>query len=668
MRISRQHGRHDSPGGELTFEEALRLAGARPQAAGEALEKRFRACRESGDISGACLAWCGVLTARALERKFAADSFSLSGLEFARENFHRLDPGSLAATVAVWIAALYSTVEPGNPECERWESTAFDLAARDNQPVVWLMLGITAAARRIWHGASFSAFVRIAKQIDGLPSPEPAGPHLTAAWRAARIQCDLLHAACSGEAASAQIAEGMRGAALAGIDSDGTPFGSTAFLRDLISGKLDDARTYFHRVAGFAPGFAPYDAWVFSFYKTWMLLAMRDFEAAMLESGRGLVYAQRAAVPHATAWAKFTYARVITVMQVATPTWHRLAEARREARRTRITALVFLCRLASALAALRLGHTTKAAALAAPALEYLEQSHLFHPPLFGSADFMRLVECVCAAGAPNPAPKLCEVHGIRANRGPDLPSRPAAEVEVFCLGAFSLKRGGRVLSWPRKAPRRPLDLLKATIAHGENGAPVAQLVDSLWPGMDGDRAHHAFTMALHRLRAILGEEAVVMREGQIKLNRESVWVDAFAFEEDAPTSEKQGLQHDKYRIALYRGVFLPDHPDAAWARQARDRLRDRHRNLVRRTSETFTASGAWRDALDLLNDALDRDPSAEVFYQGAISACLAGGLRAEASTYYERCKIQLCDQFGLSPSAKTESLYRMVLRTAPSAN
>jgi DNA-binding SARP family transcriptional activator len=194
------------------------------------------------------------------------------------------------------------------------------------------------------------------------------------------------------------------------------------------------------------------------------------------------------------------------------------------------------------------------------------------------------------------------------------------------------------------------------IASGTDGAPVERLTDMVWPGLEGDKARKAFSTALYRLRGLLGEGALVLNAGRLRIASESVWVDALAFEAavatGAPTRES---------LSLYAGPLLGDE-DEAWILPARNRLAEMHRNAICRLGEGLLARGRWREALEVFGAALQRDSIAEVFYQGALAACLAGGLRAEASALYERCRKEMSEQLGLSPSARTLELYRAVIR------
>ena len=86
------------------------------------------------------------------------------------------------------------------------------------------------------------------------------------------------------------------------------------------------------------------------------------------------------------------------------------------------------------------------------------------------------------------------------------------------------------LEFSGKAPRRVLAVLKAVVAGGGKPVPSARLVDALWPDDEGDAGRKALDVCLVRLRKLLGHaEAVLVRDEQVSLNRETCWVDAWAF-------------------------------------------------------------------------------------------------------------------------------------------
>ena len=90
-----------------------------------------------------------------------------------------------------------------------------------------------------------------------------------------------------------------------------------------------------------------------------------------------------------------------------------------------------------------------------------------------------------------------------------------SSVRVYCLGHFRIERkaGGSSLD---HAQQKPLALLKALIALGAQHVPLDQILDSLWPDSEGDAAQTAFTSTLYRLRQLVGQDALLLRNRQLR--------------------------------------------------------------------------------------------------------------------------------------------------------
>jgi hypothetical protein len=143
-----------------------------------------------------------------------------------------------------------------------------------------------------------------------------------------------------------------------------------------------------------------------------------------------------------------------------------------------------------------------------------------------------------------------------------------ARVETF--GGLEVLRDG-VPAEPRRAQRKPLELLTLLVARGPRGARVAALAAALWPHSDGDTALHALETTAYRLRRILGDPAaVVQRGGRLALDSRRVFVDAWAFEALAARADALRAAGDLPRArrsadsacSLYRGEPFgeEDHP------------------------------------------------------------------------------------------------------------
>ncbi|MBC5766236.1 BTAD domain-containing putative transcriptional regulator [Ramlibacter albus] len=250
------------------------------------------------------------------------------------------------------------------------------------------------------------------------------------------------------------------------------------------------------------------------------------------------------------------------------------------------------------------------------------------------------------------------VRHVVAQRGLAAPPGAGAadwpwQVVVRTLGALSLERAGEDIAFGRKPPRKVLELLRYLLVAGERHAPAAQVVDALWPELEGDEAHRAFLTALHRLRKLLGEAAVLHREGRVGLDARVVHVDRATFEDllgRAPC--EAGL---RAAIALYGGPFLGPEADG-WAITVRDHLRGRFIRAVCDLGAMLAGRGAHADARVLFESALLREPAAEELYQGAIAACAALGLRGEAVALLRRAEQEIGLAFGVAVSPRTRRL------------
>lgn len=188
---------------------------------------------------------------------------------------------------------------------------------------------------------------------------------------------------------------------------------------------------------------------------------------------------------------------------------------------------------------------------------------------------------------------VCKMLGLRriAPPAPDADPWPWP-LRLRTFGRFEVQAGGRWLQWGAKAPKKPLELLQATLAldaGSGRGALVAALIDELWPSANGDAAQNAFNVALSRLRKLLGDaQAVQQRDSRLHLDRERVWTDVAALQrlaERVDSDETPDAEALADRLLdVYRGPFLAD--DAApWAAACRERQRARLRRALSRLIE-----------------------------------------------------------------------------------
>lgn len=216
-------------------------------------------------------------------------------------------------------------------------------------------------------------------------------------------------------------------------------------------------------------------------------------------------------------------------------------------------------------------------------------------------------------------------------------------VRIRALGGFSVNLDGVALETRGKAQRRPLELLKRLLVHGEQPLDHLSVLDQLWPELDGDAARNAFDVAVHRLRKLLGcADAVRLDGGRLHLDARRVWVDSLAFEHlcgaveagTAPTLQPVAQQ----LLEIYRGPLLPGE-DAPWIEPARQRLRRKFEHAL---GHLAVAADVPPDhALELYRRALDVEPHSESLLRGLLQAHRACGQAIEAERAERRLREML---------------------------
>ena len=243
------------------------------------------------------------------------------------------------------------------------------------------------------------------------------------------------------------------------------------------------------------------------------------------------------------------------------------------------------------------------------------------------------------------------------------------QVRIYTLGRFAVVIDGDPLRHPTKAQRKPLDLLKALIAHGGRSVSLGVLVGELWPELVSDAGQNAFHLALHRLRRLLVvKDALALHEGKLSFDPHHLWVDAWAFERlvgQAESFVNGGSDLDESRgralaarlLKLYAGHFLRE-DEVPWAAAQRERLRSKFLRTVAMLGGVLERAKGLDEAIDLYRRALELDALAEEFHRGLMRCLATLGRVAEALDAYRRCRDILSITLGVAPSAATQAVYR----------
>ena len=214
---------------------------------------------------------------------------------------------------------------------------------------------------------------------------------------------------------------------------------------------------------------------------------------------------------------------------------------------------------------------------------------------------------------------------------------------------------------PAGLPQRPLDLLRALMAHGGSTLPVATALEWLWPEADHEQQRKAFDAALLRLRRALGDDGLfVLDGGQLLIDRTRVFSDVAALAEGhwqpPPGADAAQLMALGQRLLQIAPGPLLDGVQAPWALAARERARRRFVATLGAIAQALEALDAAQ-ACALYEGALDADPLAESLTRRLMRVHLARAERTDALRAWHRCKAMLA-LHGAAPTADTLALAR----------
>jgi len=196
-----------------------------------------------------------------------------------------------------------------------------------------------------------------------------------------------------------------------------------------------------------------------------------------------------------------------------------------------------------------------------------------------------------------------------------------------------------------------------------------ELHEWLWPDADGDQAKAACEQALHRLRKLLGmPDAIVQREGKLRLNAEQVWVDLEAFEQTLSLALNPRQEAGSAEAAMqkafdgFAGPLLETERAAGWALPAAERVRSKFLDLTERLARRLEARADHAAARAVYLRAIDKYPTSSRCHEGLIRNRLAMRDEAGALDDYQRYRRMLETQGNANPSPAIRALVGKLLQ------
>jgi DNA-binding SARP family transcriptional activator len=234
-------------------------------------------------------------------------------------------------------------------------------------------------------------------------------------------------------------------------------------------------------------------------------------------------------------------------------------------------------------------------------------------------------------------------------RLPRIALRLLGRPEVLIDGAPPRDGGGH---W-RLAPTRELFFL---LEANREGLTPEQIVDRLWTDAAPGRGQQLFWHYAHRLRAVLGPDALVKLEQRWRLSPDLVVesdLAAFQAAANRVRASRPGSAEETGALAearrLYTGPYL-DGVWADWADRRRAAIESVHRELLRRQVERHLAAGEPSAAVGVAKGLLRAQPLSEEACRLLLRALIAAGQQVNARQVYHRFARRVEERIGAPPA------------------
>jgi LuxR family maltose regulon positive regulatory protein len=568
--------------------------------------------------------------------------------------------------------------DPANPQFVAWRSRALQLIESAAEPDLRLMTSFYLLAHHIWIGDYTTGRIALEVIRRLAKSRENSSP---LAYCMAKM-CEGWFVWLTGDAAQsiAILQEALARAEETGIHIWDRNVLELVASASLCRGDLDRAGELVDHMAAGLDGARLFDRFYYHSAVAWCCLMQGDVRQAEAHQERARAMAERTAVPINAAEGHFGMALCARARGSAAKAREYAAEVRRAGRRMGSELVEYEALLLDAALAFDDGKEEPGLRALRAALQSGKDRGFVYFKWWLPSMMTMLFRKALENGI-----ETAHVRDLimKCRLVPDESALPVEAwpwpVRITTLGGFGLVVDEKPVSFSGKVQKKPLDMLKALIAFGGTSVSEDLIIDALWPDAEGDTARISFKTTLHRLRALLGkEELLLVREGRVSLDKRRCWVDVWAFEKliervepgdagagargKAGRSEPSGrhgeiMRHLEKALALYHGHFLSDDDDKPWSVSMRERLKAAFADVIGRRGRRAEEDRDWNSAIAVYERGLTVDDLSEGLYGRLMTCYLARGRKAEALKVYERCRKTLAAAFGIEPSEEIRDLY-----------
>src|SRR3989440_4162187 len=252
-----------------------------------------------------------------------------------------------------------------------------------------------------------------------------------------------------------------------------------------------------------------------------------------------------------------------------------------------------------------------------------------------------------------------------------------ATIRIYTLGQFRLERRDgpdwQTVTDAAWQHQRVRSLLGCLLSSPRRKLGREQLMDAIWPELDGERAAGRLDHAVYSLRQLFEPERgrlapspllLTEREVLVPADQSPVWVDADAFEHLLSQARTTGDPGEKERLleeaaTVYGGDFLPEERKIELTITRREFLQRNWIGLLLELAD-LRAVRSVNSAIDPLDRILAVDSTNEAAVQRLIKLLAQLDRRGEALRVYKRLAAILQQEYHIAPLPETRALYDAV--------
>ena len=236
-------------------------------------------------------------------------------------------------------------------------------------------------------------------------------------------------------------------------------------------------------------------------------------------------------------------------------------------------------------------------------------------------------------------------------------------ITVQLLGSATLRSGDMPIGGP-PAQRHRIALLTLIVAAWPQPLPRDRAMAMLWPERDTANARRLLNLAVHVLRAALGEEAIASAGDALLLNPSRVRCDLHELRVAMTAGDEEAIVRT-YAGPLLDGFFLDDSIEFEyWLEEKRRELEHAYIGALRSLAERQERAGDVHGQVGTWRKLVATDPHSTAHALALMHALDAAGDRAGAIQHAAEHAHRRRADLELEPDAEVEALAAW-LRTAP---